>query len=1048
MSCRRFAWLLLMLSGCAEPVGVGVSVEGVKVCAPGPTTKGIDVSHWDGAIDWAKMKAAGVEFAFMKATEGTTFTDPAFATYWREAPQDGVIRGAYHFFRPAVDPIQQADFFVATAGIPGPGDLPLTLDLEVTDNLPAATVAKAALAFLGRVEELSGRVPIIYTSARVFDTVLATPSGFDHYLLWDAQWNVTCPSISSPTWTRWTVWQYSNTGQLGGLSNLDVNLFNGSVTDLEQFVNPPTPDMAQPVAQPMPSAVDGGDPAAASDASDGGTATMNTAAHGCSYSGGGTSSPVVALVVLFALLFWRRIGCASGMAMMRVLGVVLAMLASSAGAAELRVAVMEFTNAGAGGDAGELGALGKGLQSMVTTDLSQVPAFKLVERERLRDIQSEMKLQRGKAVDQATAAKLGKLAGASHLVSGTFTVLGDKMRLDSRLVAVATGEVVFAEQAQGDKAAFFELEQALVKKIIDAAGVKLQPKERAQLARPQTADFDAFRKYSIGLAAFDDKKYDESLKALREAAELDKDFKLAALTLDDYERLAAKLRARADTVEQGNLEALRREKSVAVKERMDVIGRLWTIAEGKGKAGPADARIQRLIATCRLMNLYHQHLWDGGEQIGGGALARAGLDPFLLDRTADVLAKRYAAEALDVFPQIPAVCASPLIASAPLHSATFDADFAYLVTDQLEKQTRSRTEFLRYHTPSEAESWFFQRLWLDRGERQRSTERLWAVIQAKMKPELSWKLRYEKELAEQARENGALEQSTAHYVHIGKLSSDQGEIRGASDEVDRNKMLMQSLKALGQYLREHLITKRLDSGPDYWKNMNGPPWTDKSRDYLRGARELLLWTDYTLFGAVPAWQLKVGDYATPYSGPRTDRLRTDEIRYDGKAAQSAIFIVEGKPQKSADLKVKVGWKVPDDFQTSTKRETIPKAQAGVAFGMRNVGFTDSESIGIAPLHGWAVLVTPTAAQLVEIKVVSTSSSGLTYTVREEKPLSVNGDKVDLEVSASGGSVEAKVNGQKISFKSPAKDAAEGLSGLVLRGVGYAGFSELKIPGRR
>jgi len=732
----------------------------------------------------------------------------------------------------------------------------------------------------------------------------------------------------------------------------------------------------------------------------------------------------------------------------RVFGVLALLASASAGAGELRVAVMEFTNAGAGGDAGELGALGKGLQSMVTTDLSQVPAFKLVERDRLRDIQSEMKLQRGKAVDQKTAAQVGKLAGASHLVSGTFTVLGDKMRLDSRLVAVATGEVVFAEQAQGDKAAFFELEQALVKKIIEAAGVKLQPKERAQLARPQTADFDAFRKYSMGLAAFDDKKYDDALKSLREAADLDKDFKLAELTLGDYERLSAKLRARADTVEQGNVEALRREKSVAVKERLDVMARLWPIAEGKAKVAGSDPRIQRLIATCRLMNFYHHHLWDGGEQIGAPALARAGLDPFLLDRTADALAKRYAAEALELFPQIPAVCASPLV-EGPLKSQTFDADFAYIVADQLEKATRNRNDFLRYHTPKEAEEWFWSRLGLDRGERQRAAERLWSLIQQKMKPEASWRMRYEKELATEARDNAALEQSTAHFVTMGKISTNESEIRDASEEVDRNKLLSQNLASLGKTMREFIISRRLDGRPDYWKRIMGPPWNDQTRDNLRGARELFLWTEYVLLGAVPAWRLHVGDEATLRSGPRTDRLRTEEVRYDGAVRQSNILVLDGKPRPTAEIKVRLGWKVPDDFQTSTKRETTPRALAGVAFGLRNLGFTNDEAIKIAPLHGWAVMITPTAAQLVEIKLAGSGSSDLSWTVREERPLSLGSvEKVDLEVSASGGSIEAKVNGQKVSWKAPAKDASDGLMGLVMRGAGYVSLSELKLPQRK
>src|SRR5258707_13936053 len=98
---------------------------------------------------------------------------------------------------------------------------------------------------------------------------------------------------------------------------------------------------------------------------------------------------------------------------MNRLVIVGVLLAAHAAAAETRVAVLEFTNASADHDNDPLG---KGLQSMLTTDLSQVPALRLVERQRLRDIQSELKLAQGGQIDKATAARIGKLAGATHLL--------------------------------------------------------------------------------------------------------------------------------------------------------------------------------------------------------------------------------------------------------------------------------------------------------------------------------------------------------------------------------------------------------------------------------------------------------------------------------------------------------------------------------------------------------------------------------------------------------------------------------------------------------
>src|SRR5215475_1004019 len=150
---------------------------------------------------------------------------------------------------------------------------------------------------------------------------------------------------------------------------------------------------------------------------------------------------------------------------MRTIAVLAWVLTSSTAyaAADMRVAVMEFTSATR---EPEMEALGKGLQSMVTTDLASVQSLKVVERERLKDVQGELKLSHGQGFDKETAARIGKLAGATHLFVGSFTVVGDKMRLDGRVITVASGDVMLAEQIAGEKALFFELEQQLVQKVI------------------------------------------------------------------------------------------------------------------------------------------------------------------------------------------------------------------------------------------------------------------------------------------------------------------------------------------------------------------------------------------------------------------------------------------------------------------------------------------------------------------------------------------------------------------------------------------------------
>ena len=235
-----FAMLSLSSAGCvgAAPIDVGSATSELSVCAKGPVVKGVDVSHYDGTIDWAKVQGAGIAFAFMKATESTGFVDPTFAANFKNARANGVIAGAYHFFRPAADATAQADFFVQTAGVPAAGDLPLTIDLEATDSLAGATVASSALTFLARVEAKSGRKPIVYTSAS-FLTSIGNPTGFGAYTLWVANWQVSCPKLPTPAWSDWKFWQDTATGVISGIpaTAVDTDQFNGTLADLQAWIN-------------------------------------------------------------------------------------------------------------------------------------------------------------------------------------------------------------------------------------------------------------------------------------------------------------------------------------------------------------------------------------------------------------------------------------------------------------------------------------------------------------------------------------------------------------------------------------------------------------------------------------------------------------------------------------------------------------------------------------------------------------------------------------------------------------------------------------------
>jgi lysozyme len=301
--------LALALAGCNPPGPWAAVDEAQMVCPKGPVVKGVDVSHYDGAIDWGLVKAAGISFAIIKATENINFIDPEFAANWKFAGMDGIIRGGYHFLRPEVDPVAQADYFLATLGPSLPGDLPPALDLEVTDGLSGAAVAQSALAFVARLQEKTGRTPIIYTSAS-FMSSIGNPTGFAPYVLWVAHWTNMCPNLP-PAWMDWSFWQNGDTGVVNGIPGqmVDVDQFNGTLADLQKFAGMRgAPDGGADGGGGSGSGGSGGGVGGVGAPEDAGTSggapppPVAQARSGCSFSGSTDESRAGALA-LFGLLF-------------------------------------------------------------------------------------------------------------------------------------------------------------------------------------------------------------------------------------------------------------------------------------------------------------------------------------------------------------------------------------------------------------------------------------------------------------------------------------------------------------------------------------------------------------------------------------------------------------------------------------------------------------------------------------------------------------------------------------------------------------------------
>jgi GH25 family lysozyme M1 (1,4-beta-N-acetylmuramidase) len=204
-----------------------------EVCPSGETTYGIDVSYYQGDIDWQAARNDGVRFAFIRVSDGTGFEDPKFQQNWDGARAAGILRGVYQFFRSDDDPIAQADLLLTRMGTLEPDDLPPVADVESTDGVGNGARVDKLRTWLDRVEQGSGAQPIIYTGGYFWQDNVGTDEFNDHPLWHAGYTGGTCPSTVANQWPDWTFWQFGSTGSVAGISgNVDENRFNGSYEQL------------------------------------------------------------------------------------------------------------------------------------------------------------------------------------------------------------------------------------------------------------------------------------------------------------------------------------------------------------------------------------------------------------------------------------------------------------------------------------------------------------------------------------------------------------------------------------------------------------------------------------------------------------------------------------------------------------------------------------------------------------------------------------------------------------------------------------------------
>ncbi len=201
------------------------------------TIHGIDVSSYQGKIDWNKVKAmkeggVTIKFAFIKSTEGILHVDKYFSRNWREAPKTGIICGAYHYFKPKKDGKLQARFFLQTVNLET-GDLPPVVDVEELSGITPQRMRKELRSFLNHIENKTGVKPIIYTGLVFYKDYLQ--DHFNDYPLWIAHYYRA--ELKVPEKTKWSFWQHADNATVSGTGyDTDMNVFNGDSAAFEDIL--------------------------------------------------------------------------------------------------------------------------------------------------------------------------------------------------------------------------------------------------------------------------------------------------------------------------------------------------------------------------------------------------------------------------------------------------------------------------------------------------------------------------------------------------------------------------------------------------------------------------------------------------------------------------------------------------------------------------------------------------------------------------------------------------------------------------------------------
>lgn len=222
--------IVVTIPTTARPLPAPIIIQYVEEALPPPIfipkgSPGIDVSKWQGVINWQAMKDAGITFAGIRATLGITGKDEQFIRNWSEAKRVGIPRIAYHLWIHQLSARPQLDNLLASLGN-DLGEFPPVLDVEPVASAPVTNIASNTLeiaTWLTECENRLGKRPIIYTNLTAWKACTTVPAWSANYPLWLAQYNTRpVPTVPFP-WTSCAIWQHSSAGSVGGTTPIDLD---------------------------------------------------------------------------------------------------------------------------------------------------------------------------------------------------------------------------------------------------------------------------------------------------------------------------------------------------------------------------------------------------------------------------------------------------------------------------------------------------------------------------------------------------------------------------------------------------------------------------------------------------------------------------------------------------------------------------------------------------------------------------------------------------------------------------------------------------------